>query len=197
MLSRLLSVVLLGCLLLFVGCAAHSDWMAPVAARSPLRAPPNAALVVFVRPSSYAGGMLVPIIDENGRFLGEAGPKTHFAVVTPPGDHVFIGWIGNTSLVRTRLLAGKTYFVEIGPTWGVLKPRVQLLAVTPRSKSWEKLAEWIAETDQMTPDLAGGQAAFDRKHDDLQSHIHDAFEVLRDYDDVELDKHTVRPDDGV
>jgi hypothetical protein len=197
MLSRLLSVVLLGCVLLLAGCVAHSDWMAPVAARSPLRAPPNAALVVFVRPSAYAGGMLVPIIDENGRFLGEAGPKTHFAVVTPPGDHVFIGWMENTSAVRTRLVAGKTYYVEIGPRWGLLKPRVHLLAVTPRSKSWEKLAEWLADTEEMTPDLAGGQAALDRKHGDVQSHIHDAFEALRDFDDVELDAHTVKPDDGV
>jgi hypothetical protein len=200
MLSRairaLFLLIAMGSALLLAGCTTRSEWMNPVIGRSPLRASTTAAVVVFVRPSSYASGYLIPIIDENGRFLGEAGPKTRFAVLVPPGDHLFIGWRENTTLARARLLAGKTYYVEVSTKMGFLEPRVHLLAIAPRTKSWAKLPDWIAETEEMAPNLEAGQRALDQKHDDVQLRIHEAFEALQDFDERELEARTLHPEDG-
>jgi hypothetical protein len=125
-----------------------------------------------------------------------ANAKSHFAVAVPPGDHVFLTWGENTAALRASLLPGRTYFVEVSAKMGWMKARAHLLAIAPRTKSWQQVQEWLAETDAYEPDLAAGQAKFDAEHDDTQDHIHAAYESLRDYDQGELDDRTLRPDDG-
>jgi hypothetical protein len=171
--------------------------MHPVAARMPLRAPDDAALVVFVRPSSFAAGYVIPIIDDQGRFLGEAGAKTHFAVVARPGDHMFVAWRENTTFLRARLLPGKTYFVEVATKPGMFQARTHLLAVAPRTKSWAKLPDWMHDTEEQAPDLEAGQRSLDADRDAVQNRLQSADEALSDADDVDLEARTLHPDDGV
>jgi hypothetical protein len=55
--------------------------------------PPGMASIVFVRPFSSCDTAGYPtVVDENGRFLGNAGPNTTFVVNVPAGRHAFYAW---------------------------------------------------------------------------------------------------------
>src|SRR5687767_12354043 len=90
----------LGLALLFAtvlsGCASTARYMFEVKPARQLAAPPDAALMVFIRPSKMAFGVAGNIIDENGHFMGDAAAKGHFAVPVAPERHTFIIWAENT-----------------------------------------------------------------------------------------------------
>jgi hypothetical protein len=179
-----------------VGCGATSDYMMDVAHPRPIVATPNMATVVFIRPSSYARSMKTTILDGRGTFLGDSLPKSHFAVLLPPGPHVFIAWAENTAALQATLLPGRVYFVEVAAKMGVLSARMHVLALTPRSENWAKVPEWLNETTQLVPDPAGGQAYLSSRPEDVQERIRRANEALSKYDAEELAERTLRPEDG-
>jgi hypothetical protein len=65
------------------------------AGAAPLSRPaaPGEASVVFVRPPSSCDTIEYPkIVDENGHFVGNAGPNTSFVVTVPAGRRAFYAW---------------------------------------------------------------------------------------------------------
>ncbi|WP_394821829.1 hypothetical protein [Pendulispora albinea] len=181
-------------LLTLTGCSASSDYMRPGV---PLAAPTNdAATVVFIRPSGYAGGQLMTVLDTQGRFLGDSLAETYFAVKMAPGEHEFLVWGENTGALRATLASGKTYYVEVSTKLGWLSARVHLLALTPRHRNWKELRAWLQESKPMVPDEARGQAYLKSRHEDVQERIRRAREILTKYDADELADRTILPQDG-
>ena len=179
-----------------LGCHGSSEFMRPVtpAAIAPA---PDAATVVFVRPSGYAGGIVTTIVDEHGRFLGDSEAESYFQVKVPPGEHMFVAWSEGTPALKASLAPGRVYFVEVAPKMGAWSARVQLLALTPRSESWPKLGEWLRESQPMAPDEAAGQARMAERGEDLRETLQKGVEELGGYDPEELAARTLGPQDGV
>jgi hypothetical protein len=183
-------------LLTTTGCAATSDYMAESASPRPIMGVGDMATVVFIRPSSYAKSIKTTILDGRGTFLGDSLPESHFAVVLPPGQHVFISWAENTAALQATLAPGRVYYVEVAPKLGVLSARVHLLALSPRAENWDKVGEWLKETKQFVPDSAGGQRSLASRSEDVQERIRRGTEALANYDAEELAERTLRAEDG-
>ena len=191
---------------LSTGCAASSDYMRPTLMPLDAPPPPGSATVVFVRPSSYGTtvlmGLLNPapritVLDEQGRFIGDATADSCFVAPVPAGKHLFVGWAENTAALQADLAPGRVYFVEVSPRIGWLTARVQLLAITPQNKRWKDLEEWVSDCDKFRPDEAGGQAYLNGRRDDATERIRRAKAALADYDTEELRERTLLPADGV
>jgi len=192
-----LSQLLVLLLLLVTGCTGSSKHMFEPRLPVPNLAPPNAALVVFLRPSSYASRTVTTILDDQGVFLGDSVAETQFAVAIPPGPHLFLAWGENTAPLLADLLPGRIYYVEVSPRWGFFSPRVQLLAVTPQSDNWKELGTWLTECSQLVPDIAAGQAYLSARGEAVGKRIASARERANQLDDEERGARTLHPEDGV
>ncbi|HEY5956259.1 MAG TPA: hypothetical protein VIV60_06895, partial [Polyangiaceae bacterium] len=141
------------------GCTATSDYMHPAtAAESQLVAPPDKALVVFMRPSGLGQAKLFTVINGHGHFLGDAQAGARFAVAVPPGEQLFVTWSETVAPMRANLLPGHIYYVLVDPRMGVWKARVDLLTVSKRTGNWKDLSDWLKDTVPLVPDTAAGQA---------------------------------------
>jgi hypothetical protein len=178
------------------GCVATSPYMHEAVTAQPSAPPPGAATVVFVRPSGYAGALKTTILDEHGTFLGDSLAESQFAVTLPAGRHLFVAWAENTAALQADLAPGRTYYVEVAPRMGVLSARVHLLAVTPRSKSWERLPEWLHDSRLYDADPGAGQAYLATRQDDVRERLRRANEAIRKYDADDLALRTLNPGDG-
>lgn len=163
----------------------------------PLIAPPDAALVVFMRPSGYGRSVATTILDDRGMFLGDSIGETQFAVTLPPGRHVFLSWAENTAPLQGDFLPGRVYYVEVSPRMGFWSTRIQLIALTPRSEHWSHVNEWLHETTQLVPDAAAGQAYLNGRADAVAERVRRARERLTELDAEELADRTFLPQDGV
>ena len=182
---------------LTTGCAGTSDYMRPTLAPLDALPPPGTAAVVFVRPSGWFYSVVMTILDDQGRFIGDSTADSCFAVPVPAGKHLFIGWAENTAALQADLAPGRVYFVEVAPRLGWWTARVQLLAVTPHSEQWGKLKEWVSDCDKFRADEAGGQAYLNSRRDAAAEHVRRGKEKLGEYDGEELEARTLRPNDGV
>jgi hypothetical protein len=162
-----------------------------------IRPPPGYAMVVFIRPSAYAYAIGATILDENGRFVGDAAPEAHFAAAVTPGHHIFLAWAENTAAIQVDAVPGKTYYVEVQPRMGAWSARMQLTAIKPSSPSWARKDAWLHDTKQLKPDLPRGQAEMDRRSGDRAERIRRAHQIMTEYKPDELAERTLGPDDGV
>jgi hypothetical protein len=193
LLRHLLSPAVLA--LALAGCAS-SEYMHEVPPGRAIAAAPDRATVVFVRPSGFGFAIKTTILDEHGGFVGESLPQSQFAVSLPPGKHLFIAWAENTGALQADLAPGKTYYVEVSPKMGALSARVHLLAIAPRTKSWEKLSEWLRESKAYDPDQTAGQAYLASRQGDVQERLRRANDAIASYDASELADRTLNPGDG-
>jgi hypothetical protein len=178
-------------------CAATAKNMHPIANTGAMRPPPGRALVVFVRPGSFAMSMLFTVVDEQGRYLGESQPTSHFAVALPPGRHAFIAWGEDTAGMVADLAPDRTYFVKVDPKWGLLSARVDLVAVRPGTEDWQEISAWLQGTTRLEPDPVSGQAWLAAGAASVAERVRRGLEHLTQYDAAELDARTIRAADGV
>ena len=107
---------------------------------------PEYALVVFVRPTAFGGGIKFGLWDGD-QLIGILNAKRIVQYKATPGEHLFLARAENWSYLKANLEAGKRYIV-VGKVYpGVWKARVGLSPVTKSS-----------DTDQATIDgwLASG-----------------------------------------
>ena len=155
------------------------------------------ATVIFVRPSSFAGGLLVTVLDDRGQFIGDALPSSWFFTTVEPGEHTFISWAENTGALRAKLAAGKIYFVQVDVKLGALSARAHLKALGPKSDAWEERDEWLRDNAQHEVDERSGQAYLDGRREDVEERIRRARDVLAQYTPAELADRTLAPADGI
>jgi hypothetical protein len=70
---------------LSAGCSASSDYMRPTTALPNAAPRPGMASVVFLRPSGFGGLVVMTIIDDKGRFIGDSSASSCFATQMPLG----------------------------------------------------------------------------------------------------------------
>jgi hypothetical protein len=178
------------CALLMTACNATSTSMHH-AGHGAIVGAPNAATVVFVRPSEYKGEDKTTILDSHGRFLGDSLAGSYFAVRVAPGRNVFVSCAANTSALEANLTAGRIYFVEVSVKPGFMHTRFHLLAVRPGAPSWKKLDTWMTESAAFLPDEQAGQRGLSST-----ACARGAPELLDDYSPDERRARTLGPRDG-
>jgi len=181
-----------------VGCGASARYMLKNESPQPMAAPPDKALVVFVRPSNYAFAVSANILDEGGRFVGDAVAGGNFAVALPPGQHTFVSWAENTDALVANLAPGKIYFVEVYVTMGAFSAHFHMRAIKPSSANWSKRDQWMAGTSQYRVDFQAGNAALSEKGaDKIQERLRRGQEHMTKYDERDRFERTLDLGDGV
>jgi hypothetical protein len=112
------------------------------------------ALVVFLRPSAYGGGVSASVYDApdgSTEFIGLVQHGNKLAYQATPGQHRFMVIAENADFVDATLEAGKTYYVLVSPRMGMWKARFSLLPIhnTPTGDESLQSAEfkkWMAKT---------------------------------------------------
>lgn len=185
--------VALGISLGALGCQAHSPHMA-AGPRNTIEGAADQATVVFIRPKYQPSSVKVTIVDEKGRYLGESLPESYFAVKMPPGDHLIIGFSDTTHALKATLAAGKIYYVHVVANEDNWAPRFSLLGITPRSKDYGHIDDWMSKANAYAPDEKGGQEML-AKHN-VDEHVLKGQAVIQHYDAKELEERTILADDG-
>ena len=183
--------------LVLAGCEATSEFMRPVVPPRALEPRADAATVVFLRPSSYARTDKFTIFDEQGRFVGESLPTSQFAVLMPPGNHVFVASGENTGALKAELGPGRTYYVEVAPRLGFTRPRVHLLAIGRHAQSFEHLRVWLDEAKQYAPLSEPGQAAWSLRKGEVTQMLLEANDSWAKFDTEERQARTLVLEDGI
>ena len=160
--------------------------LAPAMTAAPAveRAPEGAALVVFVRPGSACDTAdHAVIVDEQGAFVGNAAPRSQFAAVVTPGEHVFFAWPSldlrsqktgwdPVGVIRMKVAPGDV--VRIGvqvPEFSKLHcNRYATFIFTTRFAEGE-LDAWLADARPMVADKGAGQRALDAEPEVVQAHL--------------------------
>jgi hypothetical protein len=142
------------------------------------------ALVIFMRPSRFGGGVQASVYDTHGdgnTFIGIVSAKTKVAYEASPGPHLFMVIGENADFMNADLVAGKTYHVLVRTRPGAWKARFSLLPIhndvnAKYSLQSPDFAKWQQETSfaQTTPsatawynahsaDIAAKQAEYMQK----------------------------------
>ena len=177
------------------GCGS-SKYMRSVSGPEPVGAPPNKARVVFVRPSNFQLALVFTIIDERGHFLGDSTGSGRFSAFLDPGEHYFIAWTESTETVKATLAPGRTYYVEVRPTWGMWKGRASLWAVNRRSGLMKKISSYLSDTSVTAPDFAAGQAYLESLGQQLSNAVKRGIKTYNGYSPDEKADATLMPEDG-
>ena len=184
-------------LMLLSGCASSARNMIEINPPHPFVAPADGALLVFVRPSKFGWAVSANILDEQGRFLGDAPAKGHFVAAMPAGRHMLVIWAENTDAMDVELAPGKIYFVEVQATMGALSAQMHMKAIKPTSESWAHRDEWMINTTQFAVVGNEGQQNLQRRPDDVRERIRRAQEHLQNYSPNEREERTLRAGDGL
>ncbi len=189
---------------LFLGCTASSDYMKAAEAPRALAAPPDAALVVFVR---YEDGAIIDnitLFTDRGRFLGDVPPDSWFVATLSPGDYIFLGRGQHPSPLVAQLAPGRVYFVEVAlehHTWGASSENatrmLKLYPRGPRAPEWQRVLLAMEEAQFNQADLAGGQAEIDAKRAVFERLAFEAREDLSDDDEETQRARTLPAEWGV
>jgi hypothetical protein len=149
-----------------------------------------------VRPSHFAWAIGANVLDENGRFLGDALAGGWFAAAMSPGHHEFTVWAENTDAISADLVPGRIYYVEVAATMGWGSAQMHLRAIKPSLPNWAHRVEWMRTSKPYLPDYAAGQANLDARAADTAERLRRAREHLSSYRGEALGEHTLAPGDG-
>jgi hypothetical protein len=178
-----------------VGCAGSSDHMLEVVATKPISAPADKAKVVFLRPSGLGFAINFSILDQEGKWLGDAVAESHFAVELPPGEYMFVGWAENTAALKATLAPGRVYYVKVDPSMGFGSAQVTLEALTRRHADWGELTTWLRDTHRLQP-LPSGAAYIEGRKKDALERVKTANENWNTYTSKQKEERTLRAEDG-
>jgi hypothetical protein len=179
-----------------IGCTGSSKYMREVVGAPPIAAPADKAAVVFVRPSGMAFAMKFAILDQQGKWLGDAVAKSQFGVLLPPGEYMFVAWAENTAALKATVAPGKRYFVRVDPAMGLGSARVSLEALTKRHPDWKEVDGWMRELQRLEP-LPDGAANIAERGEDAAKRVRSAQENWVSYSAAEKEERTLRAEDGI
>jgi hypothetical protein len=142
----------------------------------PEAAPPGEARIVFVRPPSSCDTSDYPkIVDENGRFIANAGQNTSFVVTVPPGRHTFYAWprddlrmakypgYNPVAALQVDTVAGELSRVAIlilkGPSLSCRPraPAYELASYDASDAARAKFESWRRDATPMVADVEAGE----------------------------------------
>jgi len=137
-------VLVLVMAVVLAGCGAGGPRM--IRAEQDLKPGPDAALIVFVRPNPVSFGGKFQLWDRD-KFIGFLDPLCSVSYRAKPGEHMFMVRAENWEIVKGRVSAGKTYYIELDPRVGAgaftsyagSGTRVTITVVEPSDR---RVAEW-------------------------------------------------------
>jgi hypothetical protein len=173
------------------GCAGSSDLMRPAAA-TPLKPAAGEATLVFFRPSRFGFTANFSIYDAKGTYFGEAVADSYFAVRLPPGGYTILAEGENTTALYAQVAAGKTYYVEVVPHFGLLRARVELEALRRGHADLPRVESWLrGRRLEPTTTTGLGKSGYD-----LDARVAEAKLAWDAQSDAERQEHTLNPEDG-
>ena len=102
------------------------DRMQPVPANAVTKAPQaGKALVYFVRTSKYAGILPADLYDDES-YIGSIAFGQYIAYQATPGKHLFMVTGETAEFMPAELIAGKTYYANVGAHMGMWKARFHM-----------------------------------------------------------------------
>lgn len=113
-------------------------------------APPDKAVVYFVRPSSLGFAINFSYFDST-RLIGKFNGPSYIRYTCEPGKHLFWARSENRDFVEADVEAGKIYFIEAVVNMGAVKAAVNLDPVDPEDqkrmkKIWKLLEKKPSES---------------------------------------------------
>lgn len=146
-------------LVVLSGCVSTSEYMTAATGPAP-QATADQALMVFMRPSNYGGGIQASVYEVQGAdndFIGIVSANTKIAHLVEPGEHLFMVVGENADFVNANVEAGKTYHVLVSPRMGVWKARFSLLPIHNDADAkyslqsadfleWQRGTRWVQTT---------------------------------------------------
>jgi len=171
---------------MLAGCGAGGPKM--IRAEQDLKPGPDAALIVFVRPNPVSFGGRFQLWDRD-KFIGFLDELCSVSYRAKPGEHMFMVRAENWEIVKGRVSAGKTYYIELDPRVGVgaytpytrSNTRVVVSVVEPTDK---RVAEWKMRLRPLEMDDPDKGEAFAKKN---------ARHVAKAIESVESGKYSTIP----
>lgn len=130
-------------------------------AEQDLKAVPDAALIVFLRPNQLAFGGAEISLWDRGKFIGLIEPVTFISYRVKPGEHVFMVKAENWDIVKGKVSAGKTYYFWIDPRAGLVGTRVSMTVLDPDDK---RIKDWMSRCRPITLQNLGQAAVYEKKY---------------------------------
>jgi len=136
-------LVLLSSVLLLAGC--RSSKMVKGASAAMMSPTADSAVVVFLRPSSFGGGIQSSVFDattSQNEFIGivSSGAKVQYRA--KPGEHMFMVVSEAADFLKATLDANKTYYVLVTPRMGMWRARFSLKPVRTEDPKGTRLEGW-------------------------------------------------------
>jgi hypothetical protein len=108
-------------------------------------APPDKAVVYFVRPSALGFAINFSYFDST-RLIGKFNGPAYIRYVCDPGRHLFWARSENRDFVEAEVEAGRVYFIEAVVNMGAVKAAVNLVPVDPNdAKRMAKLLKLVGK----------------------------------------------------
>jgi hypothetical protein len=186
---------LLGLMVLVTGCSSVPKYMREVDGERPLKAPPDKALVVFVRSARLGALVRAHVMDDQTNFLGTAISGGHFAVARQPGPQRFVVWSEVADILVADLAPGLVYFVEVVPRMGLMRARFNFKAAHQGTDLFPYPKADLDGTTRYTVDLEAAR----REMDDVEERrekLKEAVQELSGMSREALAEHTLSPNDG-
>lgn len=184
-------VVLLG----LTGCKSIPKYMREAEGTAPLRAPPDKALVVFVRSAKLGFAIRAHVMDDQANFLGTAIAGGHFAVARAPGPQKFVVWSEVTDILVADLAPGLVYFVEVVPRMGVMRARFSFKAAHRGTDLFPYPKDDLEGTQRYLVDASAAREEMDDA-EERREKLKDAKQELAGMSADTLREHTLAPNDG-
>jgi hypothetical protein len=154
--TRILILVFVLAVLVFYGCAGSVRNMREIPDEQAVYAPdPNRALIVFMRPSSFAFAVqssVFELVEDSPELIGIVAAKKKVAYQVEPGEHLFMVIGESADFMKADIQAGKKYYVLVTPRMGMWKARFSLKPIhkdeldSDELVKWEKECHWVEKT---------------------------------------------------
>jgi hypothetical protein len=112
--------------------------------------------VIFLRPSSFGGGVQSSIFDVSQgppNFVGIVSAGTKLAYATAPSLHRFMVIGESADFMDAEFVLGKTYYALVEPRMGAWKARFSLRPVNANDRDlarWLDSCTWVENTPGST-----------------------------------------------
>ena len=142
----ILQVAALAAAMCLLGC---SKYYVPATTPLPTTPPPaDTARVFFVKPGGSWGKAEAFVLKED-QVIGYLANRQAFFVDLPAGEHLFMSVTSNSSGIQANLAGGKTYYVRLFSTPGVMSVMLggsedlHMVPIEPGTEQWDSRHEWV------------------------------------------------------
>ena len=198
--TRFWKVALIAAVFSLAGCA--SPLMKPAANQTVAAAAAQSSRIVFLRPTSFGGGIQAALFDattEDLKFIGVASAGTKVAYDLPPGKHRLMVVSEAADFLEATLAPGKTYYVYVAPrmAWTF---RFSLWPIKVKSANEfnfqnPEVATWIKNT-RLVENTPAGQKWFTTHLDEIRKKQADYLVVWQQKTLQDLAERTLEEQDG-